>query len=260
MMNIMGLRKMNKEQIDNEKLLPSEIIEEILTTGIVIAGAKGTGKSNVAKFITSEIIKRKMNIQIKAFDTCANWRLEYEPIVMQELNDLNTLDVVYNGKEHVLFDVEYSDPSDIQREIGYIINQDFTMARMEKKIYSKIDGWKLYCIEESQNILNSYSLNKKDGRFWLKAISEGRNFNLSFMFIGQRLADISTKVIERCQGYLFGKMTGDNDRNKVKRICGKASGIHDKITKLKRGEFIYFNLLLLFLILSFFTFLPLLFR
>ena len=231
----------NGKTIDEEKLLPTEVINEIMTTGLIICGSKGSGKSNVAKFITSQIIKRNLEIQCKIFDSCSNWRHGFEPIIMQELNETNTLDVVYAGKKHILFDVEYSDPIDIQREIGYIVQQDFTRNRMQKKIYGNIKDWKLYCIEEAQNVLNGYSLNKKDGRFWLKAISEGRNFNLAFMFIGQRLADISTKVIERCQGYLLGRMTGDNDKNKIKRICGKDSNIHNKVSSLKQGEFIYFN-------------------
>jgi hypothetical protein len=228
---------MNKE----EKLLPNDVIEEILGTGLIIAGAKNCGKSNVSKFITSQIIKRKLPIQIKCFDTCANWKFGYEDIIMQTLSEEKALDVVYNGKKHILFDIEYLDPTEIQKQIGYIIQTDFIANRIEKNIYGRIKGWKLYVVEEAQTLLNGYSLNKKDGRFWFKAISEGRNFNLSFMFIGQRLADISTKVIERCQGYLFGRMTGDNDKNKIKRICGKDSNIHNKVTSLKQGEFIFYN-------------------
>ena len=64
---------------------------------------------------------------------------------------------------------------------------------------------------------------------------------MGFIFIGQRLADISTKVVERAQGYLFGRTTGDNDLQKIRRICGKSSEVHLKVSRLGLGEFIYWN-------------------
>lgn len=222
-----------------DDLIPEEVLKNILDTGLVVVGSKGTGKSNVVKCIVSEIIKRNLNIQCKIFDTCCNWRNSFEPIPMQELNESSYLTPIYNGKESILFDVQYDDPELIEQKIGEMVYIDFRDNRLKKNIYGSIPDWKLYIIEEAQNVLNTYSLNKKDGRMWLKSISEGRNFNLGFIFIGQRLADISTKVIERAQGYLFGKMTGDNDLKKVKDICSKK--IANRVKELKQGEFIYYS-------------------
>ncbi len=227
-------------EIDYEQILPQEVIDEILRSGLVIVGSKGTGKSNAAKFITAQIIKRNL-AQLKIFDTCSNWKLGYDNILMQHLNEDTLLDPVYNNKKSILFDAEYNDPDNYERKVNEIIQNDFKYNRAQKNIYGKLNDWKLYCFEEAQSMLNTYSLNKTNGRFLLKAISEGRNFNLSFMFIGQRLAEISTKAIERCNSYLLGHMIGDNDKKKIKNICGKDSNIHNKVADLKQGEFIYFS-------------------
>ena len=99
-------------------------------------------------------------------------------------------------------------------------------------------------IEEAQNVIGSYALMRRNGKKWLKMISDCRNFDFSLIFIGQRLADISSKATERCNAYFFGKMLGDNDILKVKRILGKGTetdAIVKQIKQLEVGQFIFWN-------------------
>jgi len=137
--------------------------------------------------------------------------------------------------------------------------KDFTLRR-EEKIANRgvLFNWILYVIEEAQNVLGRYSLSRNTGRLWMKMISEGRNFGLGFVMIGQRGSDLSASVVERAQGYLFGRASGENDRRKIRRIVGDAKikerfgdgeewkrvtgeKISEEVARLEVGQFIYFN-------------------
>lgn len=226
----------------SKEILPPNILSDILKSGWVIAGGKGTGKSNTGKVYTAEIIKNQPLIQVKIFDTASNLRWDFEPILCQEINERTRY--FYDGDKHILFDIALYDDEDILKFMEKVVRQDNLRQRARKKeLGGHNDTWILYLVEEAQNIIGTHSLMRREGRRLLKLFSEGRNFGLSFIFIGQRLADISTKAVERCNGYVFGRMNGDNDLAKIKRIVGRKSKIVDDVQKLEpsKGQFIFYN-------------------
>lgn len=231
------------KQVDQTKqLLPDALLREILKTGLVIVGGRGVGKSNAAKVITAEMIKRQpLPIQCKFFDTVLNWRWEFEPILFQEIDEKTRF--VYSGIEHILYDIQLLETRDITFFIKKVIKNDFLKQMdLKKQLEGNLGEWELYMLEEASSSLDKYALRRKEGKIMLRVIAEGRNFNQCFIIIGQRLANISTSLVERCHGYLFGKMIGDNDLNKVRRICGSASGMREEVKNLAdKGEFIYYN-------------------
>lgn len=229
------------EDIPTCKLVPldREMLDEILRTGIVILGGKGCGKSNVAKIITSEIIRKQdTTIQCKIIDKCQNWVHGFEPILYQELD--SETESIYFGDDHILFNAHFRSSKEIKMYAAKMVGMDYEMQWIYKR-EGLMDNWILYIIEEAQNILGRYGLTGKEGQEWMTFISEGRNFNMNFIFIGQRAADIAAQAVERCQGYFFGKMTGDNDLKKIQRICGKNEAIHEIVPTLDVGQFIYWN-------------------
>lgn len=230
-------------KVDQSKeILPDPILREILKTGCVISGGKGTGKSNAGKVITTEIIKKQpLPIQCKIFDTALNWRWQFEPILFQEITEKTRF--VYSGKEHILYDVEFIDEKELMNFITRITVNDYWKQRnLKKELEGNLLEWKLYTLEETQSSMSRFALMRKDGRKMMKIIAEGRNFNQSFIIIGQRLANMSTSLVERCHGMLFGKMVGDNDLAKIRRKCGRDSGIDIAVKNLADcGEFIYWN-------------------
>lgn len=228
----------------NQIILPRPVLNGILKSGLVITAGKGTGKSNAGKVWTADIIRNQPlpPIQVKIFDTASNLRWDFEPILCQEINEKTRY--FYDKDEHILFDIALVDDEEVLKFMERVVMTDYLKQRKRKEeLEGHNDKWILYLVEEAQNILGTHSLMRRSGRRLLKLFSEGRNFGLSFIFIGQRLADISTKAIERCNGYLFGRMNGDNDLAKLKRIVGRKSSIADKVQKLEigKGEFMFYN-------------------
>lgn len=231
-----------KQVEPSQQILPLPIFRTILKTGLVIAGGKGTGKSNSGKVITSEIIKQQpLPVQVKILDTALNWRWMFEPILFQEITDKTRF--IYSGNKHILYDVELFDEQSTLKFITKLSLNDYWKQRaLKKELMGNLLGWKLYTLEETQSTISRFALMRKEGRKMLKLIAEGRNFNLSFIIIGQRLANMSTSLVERCHGMLFSKMTGDNDLAKIRRKCGRDSGIDDAVKGLADvGEHIYYN-------------------
>jgi len=236
-------------------MLDKEIIQEILDTGLIIIGSKKCGKSNSAKVLASEIIRGYPNIQCRIFDSCQVWVHEFDPILYHRIND--NIRFLYIGNKHILYNIEYLDPELRMKAIESIVRYD-RKQQEELKWKGQMNRWIVYIIEEAQNILGRYALSRESGKYWCTFISEGRNFNQAFVMIGQRAADISAQIIERAQGYLFGRASGDNDKSKIKRIVGKRARMvnqlvddewikitGDKIAEetgqLQVGELIYFN-------------------
>lgn len=231
-----------------EDLIPKSILLDILKMRGNILGNPRCGKTNLAKVILSEFVKKVPEVQIKVYDTCGVWRYSFlSSFKFQEVNE-NTRKV-YSEKENVLFDVEFNDAEKIMQFIGNDVLLDYELNRERKKATGgKLNDYVLYVLEEAQSSLGRYSLSRETGRIWLKMISEGANFNLGFLFLGQRASDISASIIERSTCHFIGRTTGDNNSKKLRGIIGKTAGqnelgmpIDEKARTLDQGEFIWWN-------------------
>jgi hypothetical protein len=231
-----------------EDVIPPWVIDGILCHSCTIIANPQMGKTNLAKVVVSEIVRqRPLLVSAKVFDTAQVWRHRFlSSFKFQEINDLTSK--VYDGEDNIIFDMEYEDSERIMQFMGNAILLDYERNRLRKKESGKLIDYFLYTIEEAQNSLGSYSLNRESGRIWLKMISEAGNFGLSFLFIGQRAADISTKAVERSQTYFIGKTVGDRNIQKLKGILGSDAGaqqlgepLHERAKRLKIGEFIFWN-------------------
>ena len=235
---------MTVEVKPEEQILPEPILRGILRTGLVVPAIKGHGKSEAGKVITSEIIRNQpLKIQCKIFDVASNLRWSFlEGIKCQEITEDTRF--FYNGNDHILFDIAMVEDDDKLSFMSKVVRTDYLKQRKKKEIGGgNFDEWILYLVEESQLLIGRYSLMKRIGRDVLGTLSIGRNFNMSFVLIGQRLADMSASAVEKCDGYLLGKILGDNDIAKLKRIVGRKSDIMEDVKKLElgKGHFIYFD-------------------
>lgn len=224
-------------------VLPDQILNGILKSGLVIVGGKATGKSNAGKVIASEIIRnRPLPIQIKIFDQSSTFKWDFEPILYQTIDENSRY--FYDGDEHILFDLNLIDEIDTLSFMSKVVYTDYLKQRARKEeLGGHVDKWILYLTEEAQGITGSYSLIRKEGMRLMTLYAMGRNFGQTYLLIGQRLADLSSRAVERISSFLFSKMVGDNDLAKLKRIVGRKSVIVEDVQKLEieKGAFLYYN-------------------
>lgn len=235
----------------------TDIAKDLKNNSCVIVGNKGCGKSNLAKHLAREFLKFE-NTTTQIFDSSTSWFNDFDTIPFQFCADFVEFDSVINA--NMLYSIEFDDIDDINFIIREIIRDNYLDRRIRKIHNGMREKWArdkgitftvedsrdyyIAIIEEAQNVIGSYALMRRNGKKWLKMISDCRNFDFSLIFIGQRLADISAKATERCNAYFFGKMLGDNDILKVKRILGKGTetdAIVKQIKQLEVGQFIFWN-------------------
>lgn len=227
--------------------IPLHIIDEILDTGALVCGAGKCGKTTWVRVINRELMKvTKLDegdnevpyIQIKIFDTALNWIKAFEPILYQVLSERELLNVgteIYFGDDDIIFECsDFTDNKAIREVISEIVGADYELHR-RYKLNDLLDTNIVYTIEEAQNVLSV--IGKYDR--WNTYISQGRNMNISFLFITRRMADLSAKARENVQSYMWGKMTGDNERRRIRRISNDT--VYNMLPKLGIGEFIYWN-------------------
>jgi len=161
-------------------------------------------------------------------------------------------------------------PSNPKHQISYAINGTINSKRIKKtvdknKIKKRQYNGMVYCVtvpngiifvrrEKGKtsrrtywskrgfwcgNCLGTYSMSGAEGRFWLKVVSECGNYGQVIIGLGQRFADISTRVVDRTRYYLLGATSGERDLVKIRGIGGK--GLAEKVKTLKKGEFIFFD-------------------
>lgn len=220
--------------------IPDGIIDSVLRNGLILVANKGYGKTNALKILIQQLLIRN-DIRAKIFDPVGQFRFNFIEIPYLEINE-NTPNLIYNVNPfcNLLHDIGFIDPTLRRLSITDIIMRDFAMRRDERIAnFGSIPNWVVYAFEECQNLIGTYALSGNIGKFWLAFVSECRNYNMSYIMTTQRLADVSTKALERCGNYLFGKQSGDNDLKKIKRIAGEQ--IMNKVKMLDIGEFIYWE-------------------
>src|SRR4030042_88032 len=137
--------------------LQDDLLADILRTGIVIVGGKGTGKTNAAKVIASQMIY-KPGIQVKITDSCLNWVFNFEPLQYQTIGDNTDIpEDLYFGEEDFLYNIEIDNVDLVNTAIGTMVMTDYDLQREFKK-EGLMDGWIVYTIEEAQNVVGSYAL------------------------------------------------------------------------------------------------------
>lgn len=226
-----------KEEDFQKKL--EEIIKKTLRAGqLLTVGSKQTGKTTANMWLLKTLMEMHKTNEVKTiiFDTVLNFRYNFNAVPYIDHSKLRYLPIVRD----LIIDLPYTDIQRTRNAIGEILKEDFVKKhQLKKKFGGRVPFTSLFLLEEIQNIFGTYSLNGKAGHFFLKVFSECMNYRIAIWGITQRCSDVSTKVLERSEAYLIGKLTGDNDLKKISRVTTKQ--VAEKVKSLTRGEFIFWD-------------------
>jgi len=230
------IREQRDEGFEVKRVSPLDpkIKSDILKTGCVIAGSGGGGKTNLAKIIARELLSDE-KIQVKIFDKAQNWIHDFESINYQDL-DIDTLSEhgFYFDDQSILFNCRINKPQEIKQVISDVVGYDYDYHWELKKV-NEMNRHIVYIVEESQNVLGTIGLND----IWNTFISEGRNFNMSFVFITRRMAQLSARAREQVQSYIWCRTVGQLDLDRVEKIAGEE--VANILPSLDLGEYVYYN-------------------
>jgi hypothetical protein len=252
----------------------SKLINDILDhLGIVLVAEAGHGKSFTAFTIAKEAMKRN-DITVIVFSPSTIWRRNYgsiscvkvgtssfNPIVENESVKLEPIPIMrdsifinldkkwsyaksawleqlLDSKKHLLFEVKYRNGRRIKAFESVVLSYIYEMQ--ERQLEN--EGYRhhyLIVLEEVQNAFGTYSMNSDDSLELFTIFTQSRSdANIHYIAIGQRLNDISTKIIERLRP-LVGMTLGENSLRKIKAMIPE--DLRDRIQQLPKRHWLYLD-------------------
>ena len=131
------------------------------------------------------------------------------------------------SKNHLLFEIKYRNGRRIKHFESIILRQLYEMQEREIDKNKDYNHHYIIVLEELQNSFGSYSMNSDSALSLMTFFSQSRSDALiHYIGIGQRLNDISAKVVERLR-VLCGLTLGENSLRKLKAM------MPDKATKAR---------------------------
>jgi Cdc6-like AAA superfamily ATPase len=218
-----------------------EIIDlnEVLKSGLAIVGGRGTAKTTTAKHLIRRLIREKASVKIRAFEDAYEFSKNSDLPVYQILTAQTRR--IYDLPHCSYFTGKLYNPEDATTILRSFVIRDWG-KQVEKVLASngQYDKWILYVTDDSHSILDRYSLTRTINKTLLRWVGTGRNYCMSYVTVSQRFQSIPTQLLERINtGYLIFKLTGANNKSKLKAI-GLDKPIIKQIEKLKTGEAIFY--------------------
>lgn len=220
------IQKQRQEPIEKQTIkynfpkqteLDSEDLEEIIKRGCILCGNIGSGKTHVAQNIYNALVQPiDKDLNILVFDTVGNW-------VYGGFKQTKTLDDLrgtqtFNNNE-ILY-LRSTDKEERLRLTKLVAETVFKSQQRYCRASWTSQKWEhkerfVFILEEANTLFTTKSINKG---FWLDFIAFARNYNISGVYILQRLSDSSTKIVERIPNFIIGQTRGFNDKLRIKRM------------------------------------------
>ena len=182
-------------------------IKDIMRYGAFVAGGRGSGKSNLLKLLVRECLRGKVEVKLKIFDPSLTWK--NFPLPKLRVTSEN-LEVVSEWNH--IYDISRLSVLHARKFVSRMLSNDLQEAIAYTDIGKTQKG--LIIIEEAQNIIPSHSLRSMKFAEISRFLTQGRNFDLSFVASTQRLASCDINLVEVSGIKYWFRMSGH--RNIVK--------------------------------------------
>jgi len=252
-----------------------QLINDILNhLGIIIVAEAGHGKSYTAFTIVKEAMKRP-DLKVIVFSPSTVWRRrfgsidcvkvgteDFNPIIENTSATLEPvpifrdtifinldkhwkykrsewLESLLQSKRNILFEIKYRNGRRIKAFESVVLQYVYEMQERRLDAIGDYKQHYLMVFEELQNAFGTYSMNSDDSLELLTVFTQSRSdANIHFIGIGQRLNDISTKIVERLRPFI-GLTLGERSLAKIRAMIPKE--LEQRIQELPSRHYIYLD-------------------
>ena len=253
----------------------SELIRDVKEhLGLIIVAEAGHGKSYTAASIASEAM-RDPNLTVIVLSPSTIWRRKlwsgnyvkvgttaFNPIIPSEETNVEVvpflrdaihvnldkkwtyvksawLENLLRSKQHLLLEIKYRNGRRIKAFESVVLQTIYEMQEREIDRNPEYAHHYLIILEEIQNSFGTYSMNSDDSLDLMTIFTQSRSdANTHYIGIGQRLNDISTKVIERLRPFI-GLTLGENSLRKIKSQLPEH--LKDRVQQLPKRHWLYLD-------------------
>jgi hypothetical protein len=265
----------NNERVHSDKAL-SIIIDDIKQhLGLILIGEAGHGKSFTAFTLAKEAMTDPdMTVIIMSPSTI--WRRNFgaincvkvgtnifNPIVAHEETKVevvpymreaihidldkkwtylksNWFENLLRSKQNLLLEIKYLNGRRIKAFESVVLEFIYEMQQQEIDRNANYSHHYLIVLEELQNSFGTYSMNSDDSLDLMTLFTQSRSdANIHYIGIGQRLNDISCKVVERLRP-LIGLTLGENSLRKLNSMIPDEA-TKKRIQQLPQRHWIYLD-------------------
>lgn len=243
----------NDEPLHSDLAL-SEIINDIKNhLGLILCAEAGHGKSYCAAQIAKQAMKDP-NLTVIVLSPSTIWRRNlwskncvkvgtntFNPIVPNEETEVEVvpfmreaihvnldkkwdyvksawLEELLRSKQNLLFEIKYRNGRRIKAFESVVLQFIYEMQEKEIDRNPEYKHHYLIILEEIQNSFGTYSMNSDDSLDLMTLFTQSRSdANTHYLGIGQRLNDVSCKVVERLRP-MVGLTLGENSLRKLKAM------------------------------------------
>ena len=262
------------ERVDSDFSL-SELIRDVKEhLGLILVAEAGHGKS----YTTAQIAKIAMedeNLTVIILSPSTIWRRKlwsknyvrvgttaFNPIIANEETNIEVvpfmrdavhvdldkkwtyvknawLEDLLRSKQHLLFEIKYRNGRRIKAFESVILQTIYEMQEKQIDANPEYAHHYLIILEEIQNSFGTYSMNSDDSLDLMTIFTQSRSdAQIHYLGIGQRLNDISTKVIERLRPFI-GLTLGENSLRKIKSQLPEQ--LKDRVQQLPKRHWLYLD-------------------
>lgn len=209
------------------------ILDDLKEKPLFLVGARGSGKSLMAKRIVELLRRYNPNADVRFFDPSTAWWWS-APFKFK----MNVTPGMYRSQSDTLYEVGRLSRDERRDLLMNVIRNEYDKRYLQALVdpdYLSKSHLSVMGLEEAQSLLSKSASLPTQIHDW---IGMGRNLNMTGILCTQRPAEIKTEIIERCN-LLVGYVEGHNNRNKIRGAT--SDEFMRGLRKLGKYEFGYYN-------------------
>jgi len=185
-------------------------LQTIMKEGSIVVGGRGSGKSNLAKLIVRQALTSK--IGVKVIDSSLAWKSFPLPKIKVRKGRIVC-------KPNAIYDLSRLSVVEMREFVTMMITED-TMRAIDLTDLG-VSVPLLYVLEEVQNLVFPNTLRMLKYQELSRFATQGRNFNLSYLGITQRLSSVDVNLVEISGVKFWFKLEGENNLRKARAWLDK---------------------------------------